>query len=699
MRVLLAFFLIPFLSTCQSPQSSMDHKETHAHTNRLSKETSPYLMQHQHNPVDWYPWGEEAFAKAKAENKLMLISIGYSSCHWCHVMEHESFEDDSVAKVMNDNYVCIKVDREERPDVDQVYMNAVQLMTGRGGWPLNCFALPDGKPVFGGTYFSKEQWLDVLDKLQSTWKTQPQEVFDYAQKLTDSVSQSDLIQLSEKKAEFEIATIEQTVRQWKKSLDYTEGGSDRSPKFPMPNNYLFLHRYGHLTKDKELIGQVYLTLDKMAFGGIYDQVRGGFSRYSTDALWKAPHFEKMLYDNGQLLSLYSEAYQSSKKELYKETVYQTFDWLMAEMCSIEGAFYSALDADSEGEEGKFYVWSEEELKQLLGEDFNFAQKLYNINSKGRWEHGNYILLRDMSEKEFLAKEKIEKEEFESRKARIDAALLKARESRVRPGLDDKSLTSWNAITIMGLVDAAVTFDDDKFLDAALKNAEFIWKKQHRTDGGLNHSYKDGKSTINGYLEDYSFTAQAFVSLYQATLDELWLHRADELAAYAVQHFHDPSSGMFFFTSDEDPPLITRKMEVDDNVIPASNSSMAHVLHTLGTYYERQEMLDMSLTMLNNIQTRIPEYGGGYSNWAMLMLHEVFPYYELAVMSKDPAKEIRAFSSTFIPNKLFMGAKNDKSSIPLLEFKYVEGETMIYVCVEKTCQIPVSTLTEALKQID
>jgi len=698
MKYSLVVFLIPLMLSCQSPQSSMDVKETHAHTNRLSKETSPYLLQHQHNPVDWYPWGEEAFKKAKDENKLLLISIGYSSCHWCHVMEHESFEDDSVAKIMNDHFVAIKVDREERPDVDQVYMNAVQLMTGRGGWPLNCFALPDGRPVFGGTYFPKEQWLDVLGKLNETWKTQPQEVLNYAEKLTEGVKQSDLVQVNETEAEFQVKTLTETVEKWKSRMDYKEGGPDKSPKFPLPNNYLFLHRYGHLAGDQKVLDQVYLTLDKMAYGGIYDQIRGGFSRYSTDELWKAPHFEKMLYDNGQLLSLYSEAYQSTKKELYKEVVYDTYDWLMAEMVSKEGAFYSALDADSEGEEGKFYVWSEEELKQILGADFEFAKKLYNVNAKGRWEHGNYILLRDASAADFIAKEGMTSAEFHEQKDRVNVALLKRRDTRIRPGLDDKTLTSWNALTITGLADASVTFKEKKFLDASIKNAEFIWKSQHRADGGLNHSFKDGRSTINGYLEDYSFTAQAFISLYQATLDEVWLERAEALTSYALKHFHDSASGMFFFTSDEDPPLITRKMEIDDNVIPASNSSMAHVLHTLGTYYDRKEWIDLSLKMLHNVQERIPEYGGGFSNWAMLMLHEVYPYYELAVMGKDPEILVQEFSEEFIPNKLFMGANNDKSKIPLLEYKFVQGENMIYVCVQKSCKMPVSTVKEALKQI-
>lgn len=677
----------------------MEDKHEGRPTNALAGETSPYLLQHQYNPVDWQPWGEEAFAKAKAENKLVLISIGYSACHWCHVMEHESFEDSTVAKVMNDNFVSIKVDREERPDVDQVYMNAVQLMTGKGGWPLNCFALPDGRPVFGGTYFENEQWLELLDQLHTTWSTNPEEVITYAERLTEGVKQSDLVQLEPSETDFSQELLEETVEAWKPRLDYTEGGPNRSPKFPIPNNYLFLHRYGHLAGDQQILDQVYLTLDKMAYGGIYDQIRGGFARYSTDALWKAPHFEKMLYDNGQLLSLYSEGYQATQKQLYKDIVYQTYDWIIEEMMSDEGALYSALDADSEGEEGLFYVWTEEELKSVLGADFDFAQKLYNVNSKGRWEHGRYILLRDMSEEEFITKQGLGRDEFIETKARVDAALLKVREGRERPGLDDKTLTSWNALTISGLVDASLTFDEEKFLETAIKNAEFLWKQQHREDGGLYHSYKEGRATINGYLEDYSFLAQAFISLYQATFDEVWLERALELTDYVLVHFSDDESKMFFFTSDEDPPLITRKMEVDDNVTPASNSSMAHVLHNLGTYYDRRDLLDRSLTMLNNMKARIPEYGGGYSNWASLMLQEVHPYYEIAILGSDPSQEVRGFATEFIPNKLFMGADNENSKLPLLEYKYVEGEKMIYVCVNKSCKLPVATVAEARQQIE
>ena len=366
-----------FISSCANSQKHNDKmKSEHAHTNALINETSPYLLQHAHNPVNWYAWGDEAFAKAKSEDKLVLISIGYSSCHWCHVMEHESFEDSAVAKLMNDKFVCIKVDREERPDVDQIYMNAVQLMTGRGGWPLNCFALPDGRPVYGGTYFPKNDWVTLLEDISTNYKLDKPKFEEYASNLTEGIKQSELIKTPVTNSKINEATLTEFVSVWESSFDYKEGGPDRAPKFPIPNNFEFLMAYAHLNKDQKLMDYVDLTLHKMALGGIYDQVGGGFARYSTDIKWKVPHFEKMLYDNGQLVSLYSQAYQRTKSPIYKHAVYQTVEWLTREMMTEEGAFMSALDADSDGEEGKFYVWSKEELKaELTADEYELTKGL------------------------------------------------------------------------------------------------------------------------------------------------------------------------------------------------------------------------------------------------------------------------------------------------------------------------------------
>lgn len=670
----------------------------HKHTNALINETSPYLLQHAHNPVNWMAWNDESLTKAKAEQKPILVSIGYSACHWCHVMEHESFEDSTVAAFMNEHFICIKVDREERPDVDQVYMNAVQLMTGRGGWPLNCFALPDGRPLYGGTYFPKEQWMDVMAKVSSIWENDREKALEYATNLTKGVAESELKQRNTSKAFFTKIQVKSYVEAWKGQIDNVEGGPNRAPKFPLPNNYEFLLRYAALANDEFMMKHVELTLEKMAFGGIYDQVGGGFARYSTDALWKAPHFEKMLYDNGQLVSLYSEAYQATKNPLYKEIVEETLEYVKREMTTDEGAFYSALDADSEGEEGKFYVWKKEELQTLLGADFDWVKDYYNINAKGLWEHDNYILLRKDGDEEFAKKQAWKTEELKQKVKAVNALLLKERNKRIRPGLDDKQLTSWNALMLKGYADAYRVFGEKAYLDAALKNADFILKKQKTKDGGLWRNHKEGRSTINGFLEDYCFTIEAFISLYQATFDRKWLDEADKLAAYTIEHFHDSESGMFFFNSNTDAKLIARKMELTDNVMPSSNSSLAKGLFQLGHYLDKKQYLAISEQMLNNVSGNIEQGASWYSNWLELMLNHTFPFYEVAIIGKDADAKRKEMEQHYHPNKMLIGGKTE-NGLPLLEFKSVEGETWIYVCVDKACQMPTSEISEALKQLN
>ena len=701
-NLLASLIVVLSISTCTTSSDSNTNTSemdtTHYnYTNTLINETSPYLLQHAHNPVDWFPWGDEALEKAKAENKLLLISIGYAACHWCHVMEHESFEDSVVAKRMNDNFVCIKVDREERPDIDQIYMNAVQLMSQRGGWPLNCFATSDGKPFFGGTYFPKDQWMNILDKVSGEWQTNPDKILEYANRLAEGIQQSEILPLNTDPALFEKSTLANTVEKWAANFDNKQGGPNRAPKFPIPNNYQFLLRYAHLMDDPKTMEHVLLTLDKMAQGGIYDQIGGGFARYSTDIMWKAPHFEKMLYDNGQLVSLYAEAYQKTKKYLYKETVYETIEFVQRELMSSEYAFYSSLDADSEGEEGKFYVWKKEELQTILGNDFDVFAKYYNVNTKGLWEHGNYILLRDEDEKKFADKNDLTVEELKAFIGGCKEKLMALRDTRIRPGLDDKSLTSWNALMLNGLIDAYHVFGEDKFLDMALKNANFIVSKQVRHDGGLNHNYKEGRSTINGYLEDYCFTIEAFINMYTATLDEVWLKRADKLMQYSIAHFYDDKSGMFFFTSDLDKALIARKTEVGDNVIPGSNSSIAKGLFLLGHYLDNEGYLTKSETMLNNVQSQIPNYGSGYSNWGQLYLNRVYPFYEIAISGKSASDKISEMNQYYNPNKMILGATQE-SKLPLMEGKFVKGETMIYVCENKACQLPTTEISEAIKQL-
>ena len=730
MRIFIFGLLLPvfILSSCPQNNSEKDSSQkmdsvSYKHTNRLIHESSPYLLQHAHNPVDWFPWSDEAFEKAKKENKLVLVSIGYSACHWCHVMEHESFEDDSVAKIMNEHFVCIKTDREQRPDVDGVYMSAVQIMTGSGGWPLNCFTLPDGRPIYGGTYFPKQNWMKILHTLADLYKNDPQKVLQYAEELTSAVKKSELIPAFTEKPSFTKEVLNSCYENWTKRFDNVEGGPKKTPKFPLPNNYQFLLRHYYFTKahdlNRGLLNHINLTLEKMAYGGIYDQIGGGFSRYSTDGEWKVPHFEKMLYDNAQLVSLYSEAYQFTKNNLYKQVVYETLEFVQREMTSPEGSFYSALDADSEGKEGKYYVWTKEELQTILGNDFDLFADYFNVNHLGEWEE-KYILLRKKSDEEFFKTLSgfQTMAELQKKISELKKKVLVVREKKIKPGLDNKILTSWNALMIKGYVDAYSVFHEKEFLNSALKCADYILKNLSREDGGLYHAISHlnppprgelgtttpsplGKvgmgSGVNGFLEDYSFTIEAFISLYQITFDEQWLSKAKSLADYAVKHFHDSSSVMFYFTSDLDSPLITRKMEIQDNVIPSSNSSMALSLFYLGKYFDEQKYLNISEKMLKQVQDDIPPYGSAYSNWAMLAQNFVCPFYEIAIVGNSVDEKRKQFSEHFVPNAIFVGTKA-QSKLSLLQNKFVEGKTLIYVCENKTCKLPTENISEAVQSL-
>jgi uncharacterized protein len=698
-RFLILYLLISFAS-CKSQTDEKMPK--HTYTNSLINETSPYLLQHAHNPVNWRAWNNKTLELAKKENKLIIISIGYSSCHWCHVMEDESFENEEVAAIMNEHFINIKVDREERPDIDQVYMNAVQLMTGRGGWPLNCIALPDGRPVWGGTYFPKQKWTNVLSQLANLYKETPEKAIEYAEKLTEGIKNSDLITLNKDKIDFKVEDLNLAVEEWKQYMDFDLGGRKGAPKFPMPNNYAFLLRYGIQANNKEILEYVNTSLTNMAYGGMYDQIGGGFSRYSVDQKWHVPHFEKMLYDNGQLVSLYSEAYQVTKNELYKNIVYQTLEFIERELLNSDGAFYSSLDADSinkkgELEEGAYYVWNKTELKSILKNDFEIFSDYYNVNHYGYWEHDNYVLIRKDSKKSVASKHSISISKLDSKINEWQRKLLKERIKKDTPRLDDKSLTSWNALMLKGYVDAYTVFNDEHFLDIALKNAKFISVKQLQSNGSLNHNYKNNKSTINGYLEDYAIVIDAYISLYEATLNEMWLSTAKQLTDFSFDHFFNSESSMFYFTSDLDTNLITRKMEIEDNVIPASNSIMARNLFKLSHYFSNNYYLKVSKQMLTNVKKKTLKYGSGYSNWLQLMCDFSGNYYEIAIAGKDAKNKLAEINKQFIPNKLIAGSLG-KSTIPLMEGRFNEGETLIYVCVNGACKLPKSNTEQALKQV-
>ncbi len=698
--VFLPFITILFFSCNSSTKETL--KNSHLYTNSLINETSPYLLQHAHNPVNWKAWNTETLQEAKDEKKLMIISVGYSACHWCHVMEKESFEDSTVAAVMNKNFISVKVDREERPDVDQIYINAVQLMTGSAGWPLNVITLPDGRPVWGGTYFTKKAWLNSLEKMQKLYDKNPQNLIDYASKLEEGIKSMDLIEVNTNELNFIDFPIENTIKNWSTTFDNKYGGPNRAPKFMMPNNLNYLLRYGLKNKDKQILDYVYLTLDNIAYGGVYDHIGGGFSRYSTDMKWHVPHFEKMLYDNAQLVSLYSQAYKATKNPLYKEVVKETLEYIKKEMTHQDGAFYSSLDADSvsedgELEEGAYYVFNKEELKLQLKEDFSLFSEYYNITNYGKWEKGNYVLIRKKSDQEIIVEFSISQEELNQKKKKWKQLLLAYRNNRAKPRLDDKSLTSWNALMIKGYVDAYKAFQVPEYLNAAQTNAQFLIDHQLQENDALNHSYKDGKSTINGYLEDYAAAIDAFIALYEVTLNEFWINKANELAAYTFENFFDAEKNMFYFTSKEDEKLVARNFEYRDNVVPASNSMMAKNLLILSHHFDNKKYLTTASKMLHNVQPEIESYPSGFSNWLDLMANFQDNFYEVVVVGKDASKKIAELNARYLPNILIAGSTSE-SKKPLLNYRYIDGETLIYVCVNNSCKLPVSDISEALNFI-
>lgn len=656
------------------------------YTNQLINETSPYLLQHAHNPVNWLPWNEAALKKAKDENKLLIISIGYSACHWCHVMEHESFEDTAVAKLMNENYICIKVDREERPDVDQVYMDAVQLISGRGGWPLNAIALPDGRPIYAGTYFPKENWKQVLTYFIDYWQNNKEEALKRAAEITNGIKQMDGIPTPQSAISNPQSSIRQEIFQKiDTTWDYEKGGRRGAPKFPMPVNMQYLLRNYFFTKNEKALQAVTVTLDNMMNGGIYDQVGGGFARYSVDDEWIIPHFEKMLYDNAQLVSLYSEAYQLTKNERYKETVFETLSFIERELSDESGGFYSALDADSEGEEGKYYVWTEEELKTVLGREFEEFQKTFhteeNFEGKTNLTRNPQSVTRNSQLTQWKQK------------------LLSERSKRVRPLLDDKVLTSWNALMLKGYCDAYKAFGEEKFLVRALKCAQFLKTKMVQSDFSIYRNYKNGRVTINGFLDDYSFTCEAFLALYSITFNEEWLTLSKNITGYVVQHFYNANTGMFFYTSVNDKPLIARKTEISDNVIPASNSSISKVLYHLGMVYDNSDYTEKAKRALQNMQPNISGYPSYYANWAILMDNFIEEPFVIAIAGEKATASQREVSQHFLPNCILIGTASGTTSIPLLEEKTKPNETLIYVCRNKTCGLPVKTVDDVLREIN
>ncbi|MCU0419410.1 MAG: thioredoxin domain-containing protein [Cyclobacteriaceae bacterium] len=665
--------------------------------NRLIHATSPYLRQHAHNPVEWFPWGEEALAKARAEDKPILVSIGYSSCHWCHVMERESFENTDIAALMNEHFVCIKVDREERPDIDQIYMDAVQAMKINGGWPLNVFLTPDQKPFYGGTYFPPPRWASVLTQLQRAFRERRREIDESAEDLTRHLNTSDTHRfVSAPVADFRWDAMQQAFDVLHSRFDHEWGGIDKAPKFVMPAVWQWLAMYQHVESDTKAAEMLHVTLQKMADAGLYDQLRGGFARYSVDNEWFAPHFEKMLYDNGQLLSLYATGYQMARLPRYAEILIETFEWLAAEMQHPQGGFYSALDADSEGMEGRYYVWTYAEWEAALTTQAALLADFYAIEKTGNWEHGFSILKRPQDVDQWLSGRHLAPAFVEQLKT-AKRALLDHREKRPRPGLDDKILTGWNALTITGLVRASLATAHPHLLEAAEQAMRFL-ETQLIHDGKVLRSFKEKPNPTEAFLEDYAALIEAYAELYQATFREAYLTQAETLTTYVFTHFFDAEEGYFHFTSHGSEKLIARKKEIFDNVIPSSNALMAGNLISLGTLLQKPTWLQAARQMTSGLASLIAQEPVYLSRWAQVFARLAHGTLEVVITGPE-ARDYRAeLGRHHLPFALFCGTSHT-SDLPLLRDRtQADGLTRIFICQNNTCQRPVTSVAEALDVI-
>ncbi len=667
--------------------------------NKLIYSSSPYLLQHAKNPVHWQEWGVEALLLAKDQSKPLIISIGYAACHWCHVMEHESFSDDEVAEFMNENFICIKVDREERPDIDQIYMDAVHLINGQGGWPLNAFALPDGKPFFAGTYFNKQKWMDVMRQISNMYKNEYVKVEQYANELTIGINKTPLNIIVDDDVinNFTKDDFNELLDQWLKQFDSNLGGFKRAPKFPLPSAWEFLLQYYYYTDKQEALFAVEVTLDEMAKGGIYDQIGGGFARYSVDAEWKVPHFEKMLYDNAQLVSLYSHAYQITKKPRYKEIIEETLEFIGREMMSEDSGCYSSLNADSEGVEGKFYVWTYDEFCNVIDEDYQqLLTDYYQITEGGNWEHGINILLPVSSKEDFAMANNIDFGLFNRLLKKANSRLFESRKLRERPSTDNKVLTSWNGLMIKGYVDAYKALGKKQYLDQALSIAQFIESSILVDDGSLYRNHMNGKASISGFHDDYAIFADACIDIYSVTFDKHWLELSQDLTNYCIKHFYNEETGMFYYTSDENEALVARKYELSDNVIPSSNSIMANVLFKLSHYFDNKKYHDNVLRMISQEVENINKQGIWYSNWATVCGLITNGITEVVITGEDALGISLDMLHSYLPASLFLGGNEE--NLLLLKNKVIEGSNMIYVCKNSTCNLPTEDPKEALKQI-
>ena len=664
--------------------------------NKLVNEKSLYLKQHATNPVDWFPWSDEALEIAQKSDKLLLISVGYSSCHWCHVMEEESFTDDEVANVMNGNFINIKVDREERPDLDEIYMKALVLMTGSGGWPMNIIALPDGTPIWGGTYVPKNQWIQVLNQVSGFYNTRKDDVLEYAKSVKEGVQKEGLVKAAPRD---DVYNSELQIDLAKKAFKYADkvnGGIGSGQKFPLPSMLNFFMRYSNEYKSKEMKEFVFNSLIQISRGGINDRIDGGFHRYTVDNSWHIPHFEKMLYDNAQLLSVYSNGYKLFKEDRFLKELHNIYNFLDSKMTGDNGLIFSSISADtnySDGtkSEGDFYVWKADELKNILKKDFDWVSEYYNINQKGYWEKDNYVFYQTISDAEFASKLGISLAEFEKKLSKVNLSIRKEREKRVHPIIDNKIIFSWNALTIRGLVDSYKITKDQKFLTKALVINNSLVK--HMINKNIiQHTNSNFSSVL--FLEDYSYYIDALIGLYEVTFDQKFLNFADQLTVFTNENFKE-LNGFYRFSTNQQTLFADSLIDLVDGVTPSANSVMNFNLFRLGHYYGNKEYLLQSKEMINNISDNLNDRVTDHLLWLNNSHNYSQKFYELAISGKNATSKANELMEKYLPNAL-IAASNTRSDLYLLKDRYFDDETYIYVCVDNTCKFPVTTATEAIK---
>jgi len=677
----------------------------HQFTNRLINESSPYLLQHAHNPVNWYSWGDEALQKAKAENKIILVSIGYAACHWCHVMEKESFENETVALQMNENFINIKIDREERPDLDHVYMDAVQAITGSGGWPLNVFLTPDAKPFYGGTYFppvkafNRSSWPEVLSAIAQSWKDKKGEIESQADNLVAHLKQANNFGQILTTADNSIFTEENCAlitQNILKQADTTWGGFGKAPKFPQTFTIQYLLQYYYHTHSKEALQQALLSIDKMMEGGIYDHAGGGFARYSTDNEWLAPHFEKMLYDNALLLNVLCDVYQITKHKKYEQTITKTITFVLRELMDEDGGFYSAIDADSEGEEGKFYVWSKAEVVEILGDDAGIFCDFFDVSEKGNWEEKN--ILRILKQPAIFATEKnITLDELEVTLDKGLKKILAARNNRVRPITDDKVLLGWNALLITAFCKAAAALHNENYTNTAVRAMEFILEKFRKNNTGFEfvHTYKKGIAKYPAFLDDYAYLIQACIQLQEITSNTAYLDLAQGITGFVIENFSDEATGYFYFTHKDQADIILRKKEVYDGATPSGNSIMAENLFYLSVVYNDPKWYNLAEKITVALSTTIIRYPTSFGIWASLLLKTTFIKDEVVITGEDFMNLRDQLLQEYLPGKILMAAAGENKRYPMLKGKNAENETLIYLCRQYSCKTPVYSIDKLM----